>query len=272
MPLSYEDIEKGRRREWKQLMDPEERKRREEEAREKDPEYQKRKSAARRRNDRQKIRDEARETEWQVARRKVMVRTSIAIGILLLILGIQWLAGFLWKKATYDRRAELESVAVSRHKPYQNFSSPLDTWASWRNAWIRLDAEDVVATYSESNIKKSVGKQDPKQYALYLQRRIREGHMNTYVDLAQRFSMPEILRLPTSNPRDGELAVFASQPVKVRGVLNGAQAWVLAVSWDEKKQKWLVEDIRSEASWDPKWSHVNMIQVSKLPRQKPEEE
>jgi hypothetical protein len=266
MPLSYEEIQKGRRREWKQLMDPEERRRLEQEEREKDPDYQRRKSARRRREEARKSRTEQEDLEWRRTRRKLLIRGGAVIAGILLVLLLEWAFGIVWRRATYDRARELESVILSNTSAYRNFDTPLDAWASWRNAWIRNDSRDIVATYSDGMSRRMMGAENKQSYTSNLQRRIREGHMNTYIDLARQFSAPEMLLVPSGTVREGDLAVLRSRPVIVRGVLGESQRWVLALSWDAKGKRWLVEDVRADNAWDPRWTKASMIQASRLPR------
>lgn len=262
MPLSYDDIQQGRRREWDKLRSPEERKEREREEREKleqDPDYVKRMTALQKRDKRREDEREQDRRRWGRTKRDVTIIAAITLGIILFMAGVSWSVRSA-VQASRDERARQVIQALVEGGRYASFSDPFETWGSWMNGWMRRDAASIYRTYSESMALRTRGSLQPEAYIADLQRQLTTGQKDHIREIAEKFGHPEILHIPGGKPRKGEMAVFRSRPMYMRAVAASApQRWVLAMTWDDKLKEWRVEELRHENSWNDSWKYTTQI-------------
>lgn len=267
MPLDYDEIEKGRRRNWDKLLEPEERKRREREQLEKETEEKRGKSSPRKRREAQRKREETESAEWLEARRRLVRIISVAVGVVALILAIQWTVGMLGRSAFKDKKKDLIERS-EQNLAYARFSEPLEAWASWRNAWVRKDAEAVVRTYSEGLAKRKRGGMTNEQYASKLQTDIRQGRTKPFESVAELYDSFQVIQRADNSPRDGALTVFKSAPISPEGIIGGPNPWIVALSWSKEFGEWRVADVRQSDTWRDSWSHESQIDPNLVPRKK----
>src|SRR5690606_9977005 len=114
---------------------------------------------------------------------------------------------------------------------YASFNDPYETWASWRSAWLRGDAQAVYRTYSAGMKRRESGALGDRGYVQLLDRQLKENKKDRMREIANNFRKPVILHLPGKKP--GDLAVFKSEPMMMKEIaVSKPQVWVLAMTWD----------------------------------------
>ena len=251
MALDIDKIRSGRRRDWESLRDPEERRAEIEAA--KEAERAKRVSRARLRA-RQRRREQA---EWLVARR----RSLVLVGAFIVAAGgyalFQWTSAAVLRAQVEGRIASTQAAAEADRR-YYDLSDPHAALGSWRNAWLRGSAVDLVNMRSARLARKLQRRMTTAEAVEDLQSRIDRGGKLTESSVAAGFRDPEIIQLPR-NPRQGSLAVFASPPIAPD---TGAspREWVAVFSYDDKLKQWGFEELRRRDMWIERWSHVDQVQ------------
>ncbi len=263
--MDIEDIRKGRRRDWDKLKDPVERRQAKlDEAEQKAQNDEKNKSSLRRREE---ARQEAREhelEEWRRTKRQLMQAAAVVLLVAVVWGGIKWAVHLVQQRKTDERIVELLKKSSSPVS-FEAYSSPLETWASWRNACLRGDSEQLLRTYSGEMYERERGEQSPSNFHLRMQELLVGDDALPMRKVAQAFDEPEFIHRPDSSPRDGDLAVLIAEVPSLRNPGLPPTDWVVAISWDARTQKWKIEDVREATAWRPAWKHANMIQLSRLP-------
>jgi len=259
MGIEFDEIRKGRRRDWDKLRDPEDVRREKREKREADPEYQKRKTALRKRDEYRADERDREMEEWRVLKRKLAIGGAIALAVMLLWTGTRMAIGWGIRQSRAKSMTEL-MAKVDAGQPFEGYATPLEAMASWRSAWMRKDAEGLLRTYSLRQRGQALSRGSEARFVRNMQQRMDAGGMDRYVEIARQFD-PAIVHYPMS-PRDGELAVFKSDFVDPRlPEGRNAQVWYLAVSWDDRIDKWFFEDLRVSSTWRERWTKASQIPV-----------
>lgn len=253
-PIDLDQIRQGRRREWEKLLDPEERQRR------KDAERAERMAAKAKAREVIKAEEERKDREqWIRTRRRVIVLfTCLAIAIAGWT-GFKVTLHMLHESMLRDRIADVKRQVDSGQR-YLDLTDPIKALGSWRSAWLRLSAIDMIRMRSSAADGKksrlSVGEKIKR-----LQQKLDQGAQMSEAEIVAAFADPQIVRWPGSKWRRGELAVFASDPVKRTTAWEDPQEWVMVFVWDETAGEWRYHELRKRAQWRERWTHVSQIQV-----------
>lgn len=260
MGIEFDEIQKGRRRDWDKLRDPEERRREEREKREADPEYQKRKTALRKRDEARAVGREADLEEWARLKKQLAIGGAIVVAMIVVWTGIRMTISWMVRESRQEAIVRL-AQQVDSGVAHVACKTPAEAWASWRSAWMRRDAAALYRIYSVRQRQAALSRGSEKRFLDSMQQRMSAGAMDKYVAIAEQFSSPEIIHYPGS-PSDGELAVFKSRFVDPRlPEGRNEQVWVLALSWDAMLKEWHFEDLRTESTWRDRWKKVTQIPV-----------
>lgn len=250
MGLDYDEIRKGRRREWEKLRDPEERRAEEAAAR-----RAKRKVVTR------SMRLEAEREEDLRRWRRVRLQVGILVGAALAFAAASAGAA-LWRAAAHAARVDeghARSAALADPaQRYHNLETPFDALATWRNAWMRGSAPDLVALNSTARRRRVQRGISDIEAARDLRERINRGGRLSEQAVATHFGRPQALQLPR-NPRAGDLAVFASEPVPSPTAANERVRWVVAFVFEPETSTWRLEDYRQLDMWNERWARNTQI-------------
>lgn len=266
MPLDYDEIQKGRRRDWDKLKNPETRAEEERAAREREiAETKKKLTAAQSRRKFRKAAQSDEAQQWVRTKREITKIAFITIAIITVILGTQGAFKLITRESRQTRMQELAHTVGGGNR-YAAFNDPFQAWASWRSAWLRRDPQAIYNTYSKEMAERERGRLSERGYILELQRQMRRNMKEHVREIAENFRNPEILHLPDNNPAPGELAVFRSQPAVYKNIATQKpQQWVLAISWDNEIKQWRVADIRNADLWRDTWTNASNLAVSRKP-------
>lgn len=293
MSIDYEKIQQGRRREWKELLSPEERaRRRKEEEAKAPPDQKKPKSWLRLRDEQLEARLESDKAQWTAAKRKVQ-RIMIAVVV---VIGAFMIAMMIWMSVARQRmtdKFETLEPLLKRGQTYQVYGDPADAWASWRSALMRGDGRALARVESAARQQRNRGQRAATAYIAQLDDMLKRGRMVNERHVATLFSSPTLLTMPDSPWGEGELAVLASRPLPPapqqtnppRGARNRTPqpaqrppattpttrpatptptdakttVWVLALSYNREAREWRFEDLRTQKHWDPSWTYAAQI-------------
>lgn len=260
MSIDYDKIQQGRRRDWKELLPPDERARRRKEEEAKNPEKQRSKSWLRRRDELMEEQREQDKVEWQHAKRKVqrLLIISLIVVAALMAASITWMR--VAKQRMTDKFDTLEAL-VMRGQTYQVYEDPVDAWASWRSAMLRRDGKSLARVESPSRLERNRGQRDLSAYVAQLDSLLKRNRMTTERYVASAFKKPIIETMPDTPWGDGELAVMVSEPLVPPGARRDAKksAWVAVFSYHRKAREWRFEDLREQKNWDKSWRFASQI-------------
>lgn len=279
MAIDYDKIQQGRRREWKELLSPEERARRRKEDEASDPEKKKGKSWLRLRDDQLEEQRERDKVEWQRAKTRVqrMLIGALVVVAVLMISSVAWFR--VSQQRMTDKIAKLEPL-IQRGQTYMVYKDPVDAWASWRSALIRRDGKSLARVESTSRVDRNRGTRDASAYAAQIEDQMKRNALASDRHIAASFSGPVVATMPDIPWGDGELAVFASQPIAPLAPNTGrprggnaarspaqptnanaskAAVWVAVFSYNRRAGEWRFEDLRQQRHWDPSWLYAGQI-------------
>ncbi len=260
MPIDFEDIQRGRRRDWDKLKSPEVRREEDRQRKEEDQELQERKSTLRKKEDAKAARREQDLVEWERTRKQIVVMLSVLFVAILVYAGVKWAVRYAVRESRGERIAELAAL-VNSGEGFEGYETADEAWATWRTAWMRRDAALLYRVYSPGERRRATGSGSDQRFIRSMQERMDAGLFDKYVAIAAQFDEPEVFLMPLS-PSDGDLAVFKMtfvDPRLPRG--KNEMVWVLALSYDGRTKRWGFEDLRSDDSWLDRWDTVNAISV-----------
>jgi hypothetical protein len=262
--LRYDDIKKGRRRDWDKLQNPEEKRRREQEKLEQDPEYQKSKSALKMMEERRKNEIDEGKEEWVRLKRKLRWRVGAVLAVALILMAWQLTRVYNYHHSL-EKQLQDSDLLVMQRVEYSKYNDPADAFVSWRSAWARSDLQDVIRTDSPRRLKRLYGEGN---VALRLADLHRRGVTGDVRKVALNFGRPELVRLPERPYQSQELAVFKSGRIVLRTPQSVAAGrggevtrdrWVAAFVWEPSLREWRLEELRPDHQWDDSWRIVPQI-------------
>ncbi len=279
--MEYDDLVKGRRREWEKLKPPEQRRAEARERREAELNAAEEAAAARANSPRmpgdtsenepvvrkgyferrQEKLDKAREADMAQFGRARRLAYGVLGFLVVLFLGswsVRAIARFNAKGEYQQELDKLESLASVGHR-LEIFKSPTGALLSWRSSWIRKDAWAVWRTLS-SKVQQDLSRAKNVSLAVgEMQSRMKSGAYDGHIDLIRKFEKPEIVRLPLPPYRNGELAIFRSQPIAREGSKFPPQKWIVAVAWSTELKEWRFSEFREAEYFSVKWTVEPMI-------------
>ncbi|MCB2155545.1 hypothetical protein KQI84_11720 [bacterium] len=256
--LDYDEIKKGRRRDWDKLQDPEVVKQRERDA--KEEERKRRESLLRRKERERKEKNELELKTWEQTKRELKIYGLIFAAVVVVYVGFKVTTATIRKAHT---AARFRSVAAEVESPgrYFDLSDPIGAWGSWRNAWYRRNIRDLYMMSSIGRQNSVRGtRRDEATYMEEEQQKMDEGRLSADLSVALQFDDPEIVRAPR-HPNEGDLAVFKSQPIIREAVIENPTQWTVAFAWSKEKNQWQLVDVRQAQYWRDKWSDVGDIKA-----------
>lgn len=271
MPINLDEIRKGRRRDWEKLQNPEERREKQREEREKILQRSKQKSWMRKRDEDRRNLSEEEEIKWQRSKKRSIILAGSFIGFLLL--------SSLWNFAVYryqesarlEHRNKLQAL-VDSGVLYENFTSPLDTWASWRSAYLKKNSETLYNSYSKDYMKRTAGGTSPTEWKRKQTDRFKSDLEDRNLIIAQGFDEPKIRYYPKWGQRNGALCVL-QETIEFPANYGGTKLdYVLVLVWDSSLSQWKVEELRNAEAWRDNWTTKSQISRTQNPEQLKREE
>lgn len=280
-PMQYDDLIKGRRRDWEKLKPPEQRKAEARERREaalqaaekaaqdransprmpgdtSENEPVVRKGYFERRRERLEKAREADLHQFGKARRMAYGALAFLVVLFLGSWTVRAIARFNAKGEYQQELEKLESLASAGHR-LELFKSPTGALLSWRSAWIRKDAWAVWRTLS-AKVQQDLSRAKNVNLAVgETQARMKSGALDGYIESIRLFEKPEIVRLPLPPYRNGELAIFRSPPIQRTGSKFPPQKWIIAVAYSTELKEWRFAEFREAEYFSVKWTVEPMI-------------
>lgn len=265
--MDYDSIVKGRRRNWNSLKPEEIREREKEEARARRREEIKKKG--KRGVNRFKLRDiqRAEEDERDLAQFRRAVRQGILLfaGLAVFIVATSLIRSCLHNQrmaAYMASAAEYDQVTLGGGT-VKDFSDPVAAFASWRSAWLDRNADALVESYSPKHRKLL----EPSGNLNALRRRyadlLRSGRLEDTRIIAENFLQPELYRVPAEPWRDGQLALFRSQPLERLDRPGEDIRYIAAFSYDASSRSWRFADQREAPYFSTRWQTEADIEPQK---------
>jgi len=282
--MEYEDLVKGRRREWEKLKPPEQRRaeakaRREAELAAAEAAAEERHNAPRMRGDksedkprirkgffdrRQERMDQARDADVE----KFVRARKLSIGLLAvvaLLFGGSWFAEYSAKASAREREAgemaRLEAQ-IQNGDAIELFQTATGALASWRSAWVRKQAWSLWRTFSprlQQNLVRA--KSVPIAVSEY-ESRMKSGALDGYIGMVRNLDGMDVVRMPLAPYSEGELAIFRSKPLQPANDPTHAEPWIVAIAYSTEVNEWRFADFREAQYFSVKWGHEAAI----LPR------
>ncbi|MDX2177072.1 MAG: hypothetical protein SF028_11445 [Candidatus Sumerlaeia bacterium] len=192
------------------------------------------------------------------ARKQSFLLAASAAALIATVYAVQFADAALEKRkmmADFKRYNDL----IFYNERVQDFSTPLSALASWRGAWRLMNAEDVYRSLSPGRQVSFTGSRPPREYIRDLQHRMESGASVNYRAMSAMFEDPEFVRLPKRPWRDGELAIFRSPPFKSRESNAPPERLIAAVTYDRQTGEWRFSDMREAPYFSVKWTLEGMI-------------
>ncbi len=267
LAMNYDDIERGRRRNWEALKPEEIRQREREERRAermKELAEKAKKGKTHTAFDRVKRMRQDEESRADRERfQRVLRQSGVLIGAFIFVILVFYSAQAYLEKRRQERLAaevtEYDRVLVEGEE-VNDLSDPVGALATWRSAWMEGDMARVVSLFSP-HFMRQLTKSKPYNVILReYQTLYQKGSLQSTVDMATNFDGPQILRIPRKPWSHGELALFRSDYLLRPGDDPPGRRYILAFSWDAKNEEWRYATLREEKFFSIKWKFESAIQ------------
>ncbi|MCC5875921.1 MAG: hypothetical protein JJU11_06855 [Candidatus Sumerlaeia bacterium] len=264
--MDYDDIVKGRRRNWESLKPDEIRKKEKEAERERKREEEEKhgKRSVGYFEKRQRMVDEARERDLAKYRQTIRL---IAIGLgafAFLVVTITATSALLRMRrmSIYQAKASEYDTAVLSGERIRDYSDPVSAFASWRGAWIDTDPDAIIESYS--NTYKELLEPSGNMNALRARyaSMVQSGALEATRDIAISFLDPELFRIPSRPWRHEQLALLRSQPFERFTTSSEEESvfrYMIAFSYDSRSESWRFADLREEVYFSVRWQDEGQI-------------
>lgn len=264
--MDYDDIVKGRRRNWDSLKPEEIRKKEKEEERDRkrQEEEKKGKRTVGYFEKRQRMVDEARERDIAQFRKTIRL-VAMGLGALAFIIVTITITSSLLhmrRMAAFQAKASEFDVAVLSGERIRDYSDPISAFASWRGAWIDTDPEAIIESYSETYKELLEPSGNMQALRSRYKTMVESGTLDATRDIAISFVDPELFRIPSRPWRHGELALLRSQPFE-RFISTSDEditfRYMIAFSYDTRSESWRFADLREEVYFSVRWQDEGQI-------------
>lgn len=272
--MDYDDIVKGRRRNWDELKPEEIRQREKEQERERKDKETKEKGN---RNlgyfeRRQKKVEEDRERDMAQYRQTVRL-IAIGAGALAFVIVVVFTTSTILRMRTmsaYIAQVSEYDVAVLSGERIRDYSDPVNAFASWRGAWIDLDPEAILESYSRTYLDLLEPSGNYEILKARYSSLVKGGGLANTQEIAVNFTNPELFRIPSRPWREGMLALFRSQPFERANPAAHQESvfrYIVAFSYDASTESWRFADMREEIYFSVRWDFEGQIRPLRGPAQ-----
>lgn len=191
--------------------------------------------------------------EWERTKRQLLWFGGIVGGILMIFLGIQQ-AGHLLSGGQEKREMREFMQRAQKKESFYDLSTPIRSLATYRNNWLRGDMRplwEMTVTQVQKDILAVRGAEQhiAEQRRLYL-----SGSFQAWIEVVRALNAPEYFQRPSMPYRDGELAVFRSQPMPPPRGQRDPIRYVIAFAY--QKGKWKYVQSGPEGTWKSTWTSL----------------
>ncbi len=267
--MDYDNIVKGRRRNWEALK-PDEIRELEKQAEKEKRKEEREKKLKKERSNYQALRDLRKQEEADLEKqrfKKALIHSAIIggvfFGMVIFYYGSKAIIQYRTKQSYIEQISDFERVMISGDQIF-DMSDPVSAFASWRSAWMNGDMEKVVSLFSDQYVKKQ-SRTGGRRKALERHKMLYErGALRERKELAENFLNAEILRSPISPWMDGELAIFRSDYLLRQGDTPPGNRYIVAFSYDSEVGQWRFADLRVAEMFSIRWEEESEILPVKL--------
>lgn len=271
--MDYDELEKGRRRNWESLKSEEERLKEREDARKK--RFEEKEKQAKRgklspsleRLKRLGLDEEAEADRVRYKRTKKLGIVTLLVFFILFGLSFA-LEGFFRQqriKTAEETMSDYETV-LDTGEVVHDLSDPVGALATWRSAWLEGDMPKVVSMFSEVYMDRvSANKSQDRITAEYI-KLYQGGSLGSISELAVNFKRPEIIRVPAKPWNHGQLALFRSPYLQRVDEEPPGKRYIVAFAWDSVDNQWRYADMREAEFFSIKWDYETEIPPKMNPR------
>lgn len=251
--MDYEKIVKGRRRNWDPLKPDEVRQREKEEERAR---KEAERASGKRETSFQRLRRrfrEAAEAEDRARFNRALRQSIILGGSFLLFVGLWITVSAVTRSRAFESlRSNVSENDAAIRKGLRVFrlNDPAGAFASWRSAWLREDYDDLVKTFSQTYLRRSMPSGDASKLIDDYIGIAATGGMESNITLAGQLADADPMIVPRKPWRNGQLALFQSQTVVSMGI---DKQYTLAFAYDANSQNWRFADMRESQFFSVKW-------------------
>ncbi|MCC6547116.1 hypothetical protein IT570_08095 [Candidatus Sumerlaeota bacterium] len=266
MPIDYDKIVEGRRRNWESLKPEEIREKEREEKREREKREREASGKEGFFARRQRLKDEAAAADKRRFR-STLRQSVLMIGGIFLIAGAYLGISHVINKQREAalRRSILDVQAlVEKGTVVLDMSTPVKAFGTWRSAWKRNDMQAVVRLLSPRFLSKTSETASRSNIAMEYERLQREGRMEASRELSLHFENTYPIRIPLPPYRDEELAIFKSGEVPVVGQRGPGRFYIVAFSYSKTNKSWHFADVREAKYFSVKWYMEAMIRPMRI--------
>jgi hypothetical protein len=260
--MDYDKLVEQRRRNWEALKPDEIRKQEKDEQREKakqEREAKGKKASFQER--RRKAREEQQKKDvalFQRNKRQIMILAGGFVLVFLFVVGAERLLDMrqrrLWKE-----KIEFYNLTLREGELIDNLKDPVGALATWRSALRKGNMQKLVDLYSPMYLKKASGSGSKAELVNEHQRMYARGSMQSNVEVATFFDMPDLLHIPSKPWRDKDLALFRTQYIQLIGEPPPGVRYIAAFSWDAKSGEWRFADVREAQFFNVRWDTEEQI-------------
>lgn len=265
--MNWDDLQKGRRRNWEKRRDPEEVRREKRETKHRENEEQDRlaeegKGPARKRTAFQ-IRDQRLREEYEGDEQEYRKRLKQAAW-LLGGMALLFIASWVWDALSFSRRLDEGQRDLIRYnsmilegQAVMDYGRPMAALASWRSAWHRRSASDLWRGASSAFQDRMLKTKPRNEWVAEQQRMFDARLFNSEIERSYLFENPEIIHMPKDPYQDLDLAIFRSSAP--HGV-EGKGQYILSLVYEEKPREWRFADWREAKHFSVKWRKETQIE------------
>ena len=266
MPIDYDKIVEGRRRNWESLKPEEIREQEREAQRERLRKEREEKGKEGFFARRQRLKDEAAAEDRKRFRRSLR-QSVVMVGGLLLIAGVYLGITHLiqqQREAALRRSLEEVQALVANGTIVLNTTTPVQAFGTWRSAWKRGDVPTMVKMLSPRYINKATDTKSVADLMQEYERLYREGRLEPVREITLDFETAVAVRVPLPPYRNEELALFKSGEVTKSRENGPPKQYIVALSYNRADKQWYFADVREAKYFSVKWYMEAMIRPMRI--------
>ena len=271
MPIDYDKIVEGRRRNWDPLKPEEVRQQERDDERERTrEEREKRTKGAGGGGGYHARRQKAKEESDQRDREKfrLAVRQSVILGSAFVIIlsayfGIERLIEARQRAALLRSMTEVQTI-VDDGRVVNDLTTPINAFATWRSAWKRGDVPQIVRLFSSRFLSHATELKSMTEILGEYQRLYRDGRLQATREIAEYFDGAQVIRIPNKPWRQEELALFRSPHLQKIGDPPPGMRYIVAFSYNKNTNSWHFADVREDKYFSIKWNVEGMIKPMRI--------
>ncbi len=191
--------------------------------------------------------------EWQKTKKQLILLGIIAGSVLVVVLVVSFVLQLLAGGREQVEMARYMKMA-GRKEIIHDLSTPVRALATYRSAWLRGDMRQIWKMTSPAIKKDILAARSESQHILDQLHLYTSGSFASWVDVMKDMNEPEFLFKPAKPYRDGELAVFRTQPYTPP---QGNRIPIrYAISFAYNDGEWQFFQSTPETSWVSSWDTI----------------